>query len=104
MLGKDLQLKTTTLFVFFLWLAKIIDNMIVDHLEECGLFSGFQYGFRSSGSTADLLTVVCDRIARDLTGLVVLVLHAGLLHKRNSSGILGKIFDLISSFLSNRRL
>ena len=104
MLGEDLQLKTTTLFVFFLWLAKIIDNMIVDHLEKCGLFSGFQYGFRSSGSTADLLTVGCDRIARDLTGLVVLALHAGLLHKRNSSGILGQIFDLISFFLSNRRL
>ena len=28
-------------------------------------FSGFQYGFRSSPSTADLLTVVSDRTARD---------------------------------------
>ena len=28
------------------------------------LFSDFQYGFRSSQSTADLLTVVFDRIAR----------------------------------------
>ena len=27
-------------------------------------FSDFQYGFRSSQSTADLLTVVSDRIAR----------------------------------------
>ena len=27
-------------------------------------FSDFHYGFRSSGSTADLLTVVSDRIAR----------------------------------------
>ena len=27
-------------------------------------FSHFQYGFRSSRSTADLLTVVSDRIAR----------------------------------------
>ena len=27
-------------------------------------FSDFQYGFRSSRSTADLLTVVSDRIAR----------------------------------------
>ena len=39
-------------------------NRIVDHLEKCGLFSHFQYGFRSSRSTADLLTVVSDRIAR----------------------------------------
>ena len=31
---------------------------------KCGLFSHFQYGFRSSQSTADLLTVVSDRIAR----------------------------------------
>ena len=28
------------------------------------LFSDFQYGFRSSRSTADLLTVVSDRIAK----------------------------------------
>ena len=33
------------------------------HLEKCGIFSDFQYGFRSSQST-DLLTVVYDRIAR----------------------------------------
>ena len=43
---------------------KLGDNGIVDHLEKCGLFSDFQYGFRSSRSTADLLTVVSDRIAR----------------------------------------
>ena len=43
---------------------KLVSNMIVDHLEKCGLFSDFEYGFRSSGSTADLLTVVSDRIAR----------------------------------------
>ena len=29
-------------------------------------FSDFQYGFSSSRSTADLLTVVFDRIARDV--------------------------------------
>ena len=43
---------------------KLLNNGIVDHLEKCGLFSDFQYGFRSSRSTADLLTVVSDRIAR----------------------------------------
>ena len=37
--------------------------MIVDDLEKCGLFSDFQYGFRSSQLTADLLTVVSERIA-----------------------------------------
>ena len=43
---------------------KLVNNRIVDHLEKCGLFSGFQHGFWSSRSTADLLTVVSDRIAR----------------------------------------
>ena len=32
---------------------KLVNNRIVDHLEKCGLFSDFQYGFRSSRSTAD---------------------------------------------------
>ena len=43
---------------------KLVNNMIVNHLEKCGLFSDSQYGFRSSQSTADLLTVLSDRIAR----------------------------------------
>ena len=43
---------------------KLVNNRIVDHLEKCGLFSDFQYGFRSSRSTADLLTFVSDRIVR----------------------------------------
>ena len=42
---------------------KLVNNRIVDHLKKCGLFSDFQYGFRSSRSTLDLLTVVSDRIA-----------------------------------------
>ena len=43
---------------------KLVNNKIVDHLEICGLFSEFQYGFRSSRSTADLFTAVSDRIDR----------------------------------------
>ena len=96
---------------------KLVNNRIVDHLEKCGLFSDFQYGFRSSRSTADLLTVVSDRIAGAFkrfgaTGAVALdiskafdrVWHAGLLHKLKSYGISGQIFGLVSPFLSNRRL
>ena len=96
---------------------KLVTNSIVDHLEKCGLFSDFQYGFRSSRSTADLLTVVCDRIARvfnrsGATRVVALdickafdrVWHASLLHKLRSYGISGQIFGLISSFLGNRWL
>ena len=65
MLGKGLLLKSTILLVFFLWLVKsekLVTNRIVDHLEKCGLFSDFQYVFRSSRSTADLLIVASDRI------------------------------------------
>ena len=72
---------------------------------------------RSSQSTADLLTVVSDRIARafnrsgatrvvalDISKTFNRLWHAGLLHKLKSYGISGQIFGLISSFLSNRRL
>ena len=27
---------------------KLVNNMVVDHLEKCSFFSDFQYGFRSS--------------------------------------------------------
>ena len=65
MLGKGLLVKTTTLLsVVSQVFEKFVNNRIVDHLEKCGLFSDFQYGFRSPQSTADLLTVVSDRIGR----------------------------------------
>ena len=96
---------------------KLVNNRIVDHLEKCGLFSDFQYGFRSSRSTADLLTVVSDRTARafnrsgatravalDISKAFDRVWDAGLLHKLKSYGTSGPIFSLVSSFLSNRRL
>ena len=90
---------------------KLVNNRIVNHLEKCGLFPDFQYGFRSSCSTADLLTVAADRIARAFnrsgaTGAVELdisksfdrVWHAGLLHKLKSYGISGQIFGFIFFF------
>ena len=96
---------------------KVVNNRIVDHLEKCGLFCDFQYGFRSCRSTADLLTVVSDRIARtfkrsgatqavgrDISRAFDRVWHAGLLHKLKCYGISGQILSLISSFLSNRQL
>ena len=79
---------------------KLVNNRIVDHLEKCGLFSDFQYGFRSSRSTADLLIVVSDRIARafnrsgatravvcDISKAFNKVWHADFLQKLMSYGI-----------------
>ena len=96
---------------------KLVNNRIVDRLKKCGLFSDFHYGFRSSRSTADLLTVASDRIARafsksgatravalDISKVFDRVWHAGFLHRLKSYGISGQIFGLISSFLSNRWL
>ena len=96
---------------------KLANNRIFGHLENFGLFCDFQYGFRSSRSTADLLAVVSDRIARafnrsgntqdlalDISKAFDSVWYTGLLHKLKSYGISGQIFGLISSFLSNRRL
>ena len=57
------------------WYPFTLKNRIIDYLEKCGLFSDFQYGFRSSHSTADLLTVESDKIARAFNK----VWHAGLL-------------------------
>ena len=96
---------------------KLLNNRIVAHLEKYDLFSDFQYSFKSSGSTADLVTVLSDRIARafnrsgatqavalDISKAFDRVWHAGLLHKVKSYGNSDQIFGLISSFLSNRQL
>ena len=103
------------LFVVSKVFEKFVNNRIVDHLEKCGISSNFQYGFRSSGLTADFLIFVSDRIARafnrswasravalDIFKAFDKVWHIGLLHKLKSYQISGQIFGLISSFLSNR--
>ena len=87
---------------------KLVNNRIVDHLEKCGLFSDFQYGFGSSRSTADLQTVVSDRIARvfnssgatktaalDISKAWDSVWDARPLHKLKSYRISGHIFGHI---------
>ena len=79
---------------------KLVNNRTIDHPEKFGLFSAFQYSFRSSESTADVFTVASDRIVRAFnksgaTQAVLLdifkafdrVWHAGLFHKRKSYGI-----------------
>ena len=43
---------------------KLVNNRFVDHIQKCGLFCDFPYDFRSSQSTADLLSLACYKIAR----------------------------------------
>ena len=96
---------------------KLVNNRVFDHLEKCGVFSDFQYGFRSSRSTAYLPIVVTDRITRafskseaiqavpfDVSKAFDRVWHAGHFYKLKSYEVLGQICGLISAFLSNRRL
>ena len=96
---------------------KCVTNRFVDQHEKCGLFSGFQYGFRSSQSTANLMTFVFDRIAGafnkssatravvlDISNTINVVWHASLLHKFKTYGIPGRVFSIILTFHNNRLL
>ena len=79
--------------------SKVFEKLVNNRIVDC-LFSDFRNGFRSSPSTADLLTVVSDRIASafirsgatqdvalDISKGLDRVWHAGLLHKVMSYGI-----------------
>ena len=87
---------------------KLVNNRFVDHLDKCSFFYDFQFGFRSSQSTADFLTAVSDRIARafnrsgvtlavalDISKAFGRVWHFGLLHKLKSYGISGQTLGLV---------
>ena len=71
---------------------KLVINRIVDHLEKYGLFSDFQYGFRCSQSTVDLLTVVSDRTTKAFRGLGLFELWH-LIYPRLLAG-----FDMLTFF------
>ena len=95
---------------------KLVNNRIADHLEKYGLFSEFQYGFRFSQSTADLLTIVSDRIARafnnrsgvtqdvalDISqafGMLLFFANSNiLLHKLKNYLVLFLLFSVMDSF------
>ena len=95
----------------------LLSSSLVLHLESNKLLSDHQYGFRSGRSTADVLTVICDRVYRslnasgesraialDISKAFDKVWHAGLLHKLKSYGVSGSALHIIKSFLSNRKL
>lgn len=95
----------------------VLNDALVHHMESNNLFSDSQYGFRSNRSTADLLTVITDRIytalnksgearavALDISKAFDKVWHAGLLKKLAAYGIKGSLLEIIRSFLQNRKL
>ena len=55
---------------------KLSNNRLVNHIKKCGLFSKFQYDFRSSQSTADLL----PDVGNTLIELVGILMGLGLLN------------------------
>ena len=95
----------------------LLNEALIAHLESFDLLSDKQYGFRGCRSTADLLTVVTERVYRaldrcgearaialDISKAFDKVWHTGLLHKLASYGISGKVWAIIKSFLQNWKL
>ena len=95
----------------------LIASSLIRHVDSLGLFNDCQYGFRATRSTADVLTVISERLSRvleaggraraialDISKAFDKVWHAGLIHKLCGYGINGHLLDLIQSFLSNRQL
>ena len=102
-------------------ISKVFESTINKHLKNYLdtnlLLIDSQYGFRSSRSTADVLTVITDRISRtldkgfdaraialDISKAFDKVWHKGLLLKLSSYGVSGRILGIIKSFLSGRSL
>ena len=80
----------------------------MNHLNNSKLVSDVKYGFRSSRSTVDVLTVITHRISRALDSnldarVIILgiskaldkVWHKGLLHKITNYGIKGRVYSVL---------
>ena len=118
MLEKELKTTASLFSVTSKIFVNHVNNNIVNHLKKYGLISDF-YGFRPYHSTADLLTVVSDKIARAFNifgasqGAPLdvsrtfdsLIYHARLYHKLKSYGIFNQLstlsiyFSIIGGFV-----
>ena len=95
-------------------ISKIFESFINDsltrHLDITGLSSDLQYGFRAFPSTADILTVLNERIynsldaggetraiALDISKAFNKVCHARLLHKLKAYVVVGPILSVLKS-------
>ena len=91
-------------------LENLESNILIDHLEEGGLFSDVGHDFRSSCLIADPLTIIADGIARtfNIFAVAQIVWHdvpmmslgCRSYHKFDSHGIHGRAFKVISSFIA----
>ena len=99
--------------------GKFVNNKLVDHLKDCGLFPDFHYGFGSFQSTADFLIVASDSIAWGFNksvanrtvafhylrllaefGRLVFFTNSSLIEFQIEYLALFYLFSLINSFLS----
>ena len=102
-------------------ISKIFESLINDsltkHLDITDLFSDLQYVFRAFRTTADILTVLSERIynsldaggetraiALDISKTFDQVWHAGLPYKLKAYGVGGPILHILESFSQERSL
>ena len=98
-----------------LW-ERVVNNELIDHLEQNGLLSQFQYGFRPGRGTAENLIElwehVVDRVeaekshielwSLDLTKAFDKLNHAKVLDLVHKSGIYGSMGKSIQNWLTER--
>ena len=101
--------------------CKLMEHILVDHitnyLEEHGLLSNMQFGFRKGRSTEDQMLLIYDRVSKLVdTGKIVdvayldyskafdLVSHQLLIDKLSLLGFDRHILDWIRDFLSGRSM
>ena len=94
---------------------KLIFNHLYNYLQTNRLLSPHQSGFIQGDSTINQLMTICHNISKhldqgeevigtflDMTKAFDRVWHRGLLVKLNAVGIRGRLYDLLSSYISDR--
>ena len=96
---------------------RILAQTITEHLDDNGLLSHKQFGFRHFRSTSDLLLLLTKVwqdsldngldtivVALDIAGAFDRVWHEGLIEKLRAKGIQGSLLSLLSNYLHDRTL